>query len=66
MKVTEEMVRIKAYELWEANGKPLGSAEEIWFAAQALLLDAASTTPSVRNQSPPNGLRQLTTPRVRL
>ncbi|MEN8179014.1 MAG: DUF2934 domain-containing protein [Pseudomonadota bacterium] len=62
MKITEEMIRNKAYELWEASGKPMGSAEEIWFAAQTLLLDAAGTTSSVRNQSPPNGLRQLTTP----
>lgn len=60
MQVTEEMIRIKAYELWEANGKPLGSEEENWFAAQAQLLDNASTIPASGHQSPPYGLRQLT------
>ena len=61
MKITEEMIRKKAFELWKANGKPAGTAEEDWFAAQALLRDAARATTSVRSQPPPNGLRQLTT-----
>lgn len=61
MKITEEMIRNKAYELWEANGKPTGTAEENWFAALALLRDAARANPPVDNQPPPNGLRQLTT-----
>ena len=60
MQVTEEMIRIKAYELWEANGKPVGSAEENWFAAQALLQDAASKPSSAKNQPRPYGLKQLT------
>jgi hypothetical protein len=59
MKITEEMIRLKAYELWEASGKPSGSAEEDWFAAQELL-EKNSQTISVRNQLPPIGLRQLT------
>jgi hypothetical protein len=58
MKITEEMIRIKAYELWEVKGRPTGAAEENWLAAQALLQDTAKTTPP-RNQSLPNGLRQL-------
>lgn len=58
MEITEEMIRTKAYELWVANGRPLGSAEANWFAAQSLLIAAAKT--SSKNQSPPNGLRQLT------
>ena len=61
MKITEEMVRIKAYELWEASGRPLGAAEENWFAALSLLEDASKAIAAVRNQSPPNGLRQLKT-----
>ena len=59
MKITEEMIRNKAYELWEANGKPMGTAEQNWFAAQDLLLNAAKKTAIGRNQSPPIGLRQL-------
>jgi len=61
MKVTEEMIRNKAYELWEANGKPMGQEEENWFLAQDLLHDAVRSILSVRNQLPPNGLRQLAT-----
>jgi hypothetical protein len=61
MKITEEMIRNKAFELWKANGKPAGTAETDWFAAQALLRDAARVTTSARNQPPPNGLRQLNT-----
>jgi hypothetical protein len=57
MKITEEMIRLKAYELWEASGRPSGSAEEDWFAAQDLL--KKRDTVSIRNHLPPNGLRQL-------
>jgi len=59
MQVTEEMIRVKAYELWEANGRPLGLDKENWFAAQAMLLENASTLPARSPQSPPIGLRQL-------
>jgi hypothetical protein len=57
MKITEEMIRLKAYELWEASGRPIGSAEENWFAAQDLL--NKRDTVSIKNQLLPNGLRQL-------
>jgi hypothetical protein len=57
MKITEEMIRLKAYELWEASGRPAGSTEENWFAAKDLL--KKRDTVSVRNQLLPNGLRQL-------
>ena len=62
MKITEEMISIKAYELWEANGKPMGAAEENWFTAKSMLLNVAKTTTSGSNKLPPNGLRQLSTP----
>jgi hypothetical protein len=60
MQITEEMIRKKAYELWVANGKPEGKAEQNWFAAKAQLQAAEDKLPSARNQSPPIGLRQLT------
>ncbi len=60
MKITEEMVRIKAYELWEASGRPTGLDEENWLAAEVLLQNTLKTTPAAKNQSLPNGLRQLT------
>ena len=59
MQVTEEMIRLKAYELWEAGGRPMDSAEQNWFAAQAMLLDSAATEPAKDRHSPPIGLRQL-------
>jgi hypothetical protein len=31
----EEMIRIRAYELWEHAGRPHGRSEEFWFAARA-------------------------------
>jgi hypothetical protein len=59
MKVTEEMIRLKAYELWEAGGMPTGTAEKDWFTAQELL-QKNNQINSDKNQLPPNGLRQLT------
>ena len=59
MQVTEEMVRIKAYELWEAGGKPKGRAKENWFSAQTLLQEAASKPSRKTRNQPPNGLKQL-------
>jgi hypothetical protein len=59
MKITEEMIRLKAYELLETGGRPAGSAEEDWFAAQDLL-NKHHQTYSTTNPLPPNGLRQLT------
>jgi hypothetical protein len=60
MQITEEMIRNKAYELWEADGKPEGTAEKNWFTAKALLLQKNTNLLGVgRNQIPPIGLRQL-------
>jgi hypothetical protein len=58
MKITEEMIRLKAYELWETNGKPAGSAEKDWLTAQELLKSNGQNI-SERKQLPPNGLREL-------
>jgi hypothetical protein len=32
---TEDLIRERAYLLWEAAGRPEGSGEEFWFAAVA-------------------------------
>jgi hypothetical protein len=58
MKITEEMIRLKAYELWVAGGRSTGTAEEDWFAAKELLKKNYQSS-SARNQQPPIGLRQL-------
>ena len=67
----EEDVRRKAFEIWEARGRPLDSAEEDWFEAIRLLdspkvdsaplghLDAPPTKPAVRGGELPLGLRFL-------
>ncbi len=60
MKITEEMIRTKAYELWEASGRPTGLDEENWLAAEVLLQNTVKITPAARKQSLPNGLRHLT------
>jgi hypothetical protein len=59
MKITEEMIRLKAYEIWVANGRPLWTAEKDWFTAQELL-NKNSQAMSDSNQLPPNALRELT------
>ena len=37
MKISNEEISIKAYELWEARGCPPDSAEYDWYTAEALL-----------------------------
>ncbi|HKN26870.1 MAG TPA: DUF2934 domain-containing protein [Roseiarcus sp.] len=32
---SEEMIRQRAYELWEHAGRPHGRSDEFWFAAKA-------------------------------
>jgi Protein of unknown function (DUF2934) len=38
-----QAVAEKAYELWQARGRPMGSAEQDWYEAQRLLSDAAGS-----------------------
>jgi hypothetical protein len=60
MQITDEMIRAKAYELWEAEGKPEGNAEKNWFAAKTLLLQKNTNLFGTgKSQIPPIGLRQL-------
>jgi hypothetical protein len=35
MAATEQMIRERAYELWEHAGRPIGRSFEFWFAARA-------------------------------
>jgi len=52
-KPNSELVRRKAYELWEASGCPVGRAEEHWFKAEKLLLEEMA--PSAVSFQPANG-----------
>jgi hypothetical protein len=40
----EDQVRRRAYELWEADGRPLGQDQQYWFKAMAELATAAAQT----------------------
>ena len=35
MAITEEQIRRRAHQMWEAEGRPEGRAEEHWRAAEA-------------------------------
>jgi DUF2934 family protein len=50
--MTEEDIRIKAYELWQAAGQPDGqsSMNVFWYEAERLLLAQAAS----KEQAPPN------------
>jgi hypothetical protein len=66
MRLTKKMIRDKAYQLWEADGRPMGTADEHWFAAEALLSEAGDTTLDKSRKDEkhalPIGLRQLSDP----
>jgi hypothetical protein len=49
MSAIEEMIRKRAYELWERAGCPDGRSYEFWFAARAEIEAAQSPDP----QEPP-------------
>ena len=51
MKISKEDISLKAYELWNARGCPPGSAEEDWYAAEALLQAATAKTADFRHQA---------------
>jgi len=57
---SEDMIRRKAYELWEARGRPLGSSDADWYAAQLLLESAEPVDEAPPAKGPSRyGLREL-------
>lgn len=40
----DDQVRRRAYELWEADGRPQGQDQQYWFKALAELASAAAKT----------------------
>lgn len=40
----DDLVRRRAYELWEADGRPHGQDQQYWFKAMAELASAAAKT----------------------
>lgn len=51
--VSEQLIARRAYELWEAEGRPDGKAIDHWIRAEAMLRDAgtASTTAPAADSS---------------
>jgi hypothetical protein len=43
MNINLEDIRVRAYELWEQNGKPEGKQDEFWFQAERELKEEKET-----------------------
>jgi hypothetical protein len=41
-RISEEQVRARAHELWEAHGRPQGRDEEFWVQAERELVDSGN------------------------
>lgn len=45
----EDRIRRRAYELWQAAGKPPGDGQEFWLQAEA---EIAQTDPAIEEDTP--------------
>jgi hypothetical protein len=52
MKTNGEAIRRKAYELWEMRGRPDGSPEVDWLAAELLMQDGGAAELTVAPSAP--------------
>ena len=50
MKTNGEAIRRKAYELWEMRGRPDGSPEVDWLAAELLMRDEGAAELLMRDE----------------
>ncbi|MCL2673394.1 MAG: DUF2934 domain-containing protein [Alphaproteobacteria bacterium] len=49
MNIDEDKVRMLAYSMWEADGCPMGRAEEHWMKAmEAMMAKAAAKKPAAK------------------
>ena len=44
--VKQDLIRLRAYEIWEMQGRPVGMEKQHWEQAEKELLDAAPTLAS--------------------
>jgi hypothetical protein len=58
MKTNGEAIRRKAYELWEMRGRPDGSPEVDWLAAELLMRDEGAAELTVASSAPERGTRR--------
>ena len=49
---TESEISTLAYQLWQDNGRPVGSDQEDWFRAEAMLNNAVGATCQDRSRRP--------------
>ena len=48
---TEEQIRIRAHQLWEAAGQPMGRDQEFWDAAEGELKGDVTSNPDEKTQT---------------
>jgi hypothetical protein len=59
--VTHETIELRAYELWEQEGRPSGRAEEFWFRASTELAVNGSGPKKSKKTSTPKAKAATTT-----
>lgn len=52
--INAEQIRLRAYHLWEAEGRPFGRDQEYWFRAEQQFAPHSPTTksPASKRRSP--------------
>lgn len=53
MKHDQKSIRALAYRLWEARGRPAGSAQEDWLEAERQIADSSASSPATASASAP-------------
>jgi Protein of unknown function (DUF2934) len=57
----EDRIRERAYEIWTANGRVHGQADQHWVAAEREILAAKTVADSSIPQKKPPGLKRIKT-----
>jgi hypothetical protein len=50
--MTEDKIQVRAYELWEQEGRPYGRAEEFWFRATTELSSNCTVKKTKKSAAP--------------
>ena len=51
--VNHQSIELRAYELWEQEGRPFGRAEEFWFRATTELSDGGAPVKKTKKAAAP-------------
>jgi hypothetical protein len=49
--VSEDQIRLKAYEMWEADGRPHGNDQDYWFRSAQALETIPAAKPAKRTRT---------------